>query len=55
MTINEVENVPYIYSNLFSYNMGIKNGFSLSNEGSSICLTKESATKAFDRVIKIVS
>lgn len=49
--INEVKYVPNLYANLFSINKAIKNGFNLSNNGTSICLTKGSASITFDRVI----
>ena len=42
--INEVKYVPKLCANLFSINKAIKNGFNLSNNGISICLTKGSAS-----------
>ena len=55
ITINEVKYVPKLCANLFSINKAIKNGFSLSNKGTSICLTKGSASITFDRVINTLS
>ena len=53
--INEVKYVPNLCANLFSINKAIKNGFNLSNNGTSICLTKGSASITFDRVINTLS
>jgi hypothetical protein len=55
ITINKVKYVPKLCANLFSINMAIKNGFSLSNKVTSICLTKGSASITFDRVINTLS
>ena len=55
VTINEVKYVPDLCVNLFSINKAIKTGFNLSNNGTTICLTKGSASIAFDRVIKTLS
>jgi hypothetical protein len=51
ITINKVKYVPKLCANLFSINKAIKNGFNLSNKGTSICLTKGSASIIFDRII----
>jgi hypothetical protein len=40
---------------MFSINKAIKNGFNLSNKGTSIYLTKEPASITFDRVINTLS
>jgi hypothetical protein len=55
ITIKEVKYVPKLCANLFSINKAIKNGFNLSNKGTSICLTKGSASIIFDRVINTMS
>ena len=55
ITIKEVKFVPNLCANLFSINKAIKNGFNLSNKGTSICLTKGSSSITFDRVIKTLS
>ena len=55
ITIHEVKYVPNLCANLFSINKAIKNGFNLSNKGTSICLTKGSASITFDRVINTLS
>ena len=55
ITIHEVKNVPNICDDLFSINKAIKSGFSLSNNGKSICLTKGYASITFDRVINTLS
>jgi hypothetical protein len=55
ITINKDKFVPKLCANLFSINKAIKNGFSLSNKGTSICLTKGSASITFDRVINALS
>jgi hypothetical protein len=39
--INEVKYVPNLCANLLSINKAIKNGFNLSNNGTSICLTRD--------------
>jgi hypothetical protein len=52
ITINKVKYVPKLCANLFSINKAIKNGFSLGNKGTSICL---SASVTFDRVISTLS
>jgi hypothetical protein len=55
ITINKVKYVPKLCANLFSINKAMKNGFSLSNKGTSICWTKGSASITFDRVINTLS
>jgi hypothetical protein len=54
-TINEFKCDPNLCANLFSIKKAIKNGFILSNNGTSICLTKRSASITFDRVINTLS
>jgi hypothetical protein len=53
--INEDKYVPNLCANLFSISKAIKNGFKLSNNGTSICLTKGSASITFDRVTNTLS
>jgi hypothetical protein len=53
--INEVKYAPNLCANLLSINKAIKNGFKLSNNGTSICLTKGSASITFDRIINTLS
>jgi gag-polypeptide of LTR copia-type len=53
--INEVKYVPNLCANLHSINKAIKNGFNLRNNGTSICLTKGSASITFDRIINTLS
>jgi hypothetical protein len=55
VTINEVKYVPHLCANLLSINKAIKNGFNLSNNGTSICLTKGSASITFDRIMNTLS
>ena len=52
VTLHEVKYVPELWVNLFSINKALKNGFSLSNKGVSICLSKGSASVTFDRVFR---
>jgi hypothetical protein len=44
-----------LFFQISSINKSIKDGFSLSNKGTSINLTKESASIIFDRVINTIS
>jgi hypothetical protein len=55
ITINAVKYVPNLCAYLFSINKAIKNGFNLSNNGTSICLTKGSASITFFRIINTLS
>jgi hypothetical protein len=41
VTLKEVKYVPELWVNLFSMNKALKNGFKLSNDGISICISKE--------------
>jgi hypothetical protein len=55
ITINKVKYVPKLCANLFIINKAIQNGFNLSNQGTSIFLTKRSASITFNRVINTLS
>jgi hypothetical protein len=55
ISINKVKYVPKLCANLFSINKAINDGFSLSNKGTSISLTKGSSSIIFDRVINTMS
>ena len=52
IVISEVKYVSDSCANLLSVNKAIKSGFSTSNEGECITLTKVSVSITFDRVIK---
>ena len=52
VTLYEVKYVPELWMNLFSLNKALKNGYTLSNKGLSICLTKGPCSVTFDRVIR---
>lgn len=53
--INEVHYGQNLCANLFSINKAIKNGFNLRNDGTSICLTRGSASITFHSVINTLS
>jgi hypothetical protein len=55
ITINKVKYVPNLCYNLFRINNAIMNRFKLRNNGTSIRLTKGSASITFDRVINTLS
>jgi hypothetical protein len=52
VTLYEVKYVPELWINLFSLNKVVKNGYTLSNKGLSICLSKGPCSVTFDRVIR---
>jgi hypothetical protein len=52
VTLYEVKYVPELWMNLFSLNKALKNGYTLSNKGLSICLSKGPCSVTFDRVIR---
>ena len=49
--LKEVKYVPELWVNLFSINKALKNGFKLSNDGISICLSKGPVSLSFDQII----
>jgi hypothetical protein len=51
VTLCEVKYVPELWMNLFSLNKALKNGYTLSNKGLSICLSKGPCLVTFDRLI----
>jgi hypothetical protein len=52
MPATKVKYVPELWMNLFSLNKALKNGYTLSNKGLSICLSNKSpCSVTFDRVI----
>jgi hypothetical protein len=55
MTLHDVKFVPDLCVNLFSLNRALQNGFKLSNENVSICLSKGSVTLVFDQIIKTIN
>jgi hypothetical protein len=52
VTLYEVKYVPKLWMNLFSLNKALKNGYTLSNKGLSIFLSKGPSSVTFDRVIR---
>jgi hypothetical protein len=54
VSLNNVKFVPEICSNLFRLNKALINGFTLSNDGAIVSLTKKYVTLTFDVVIKTV-
>ena len=51
VVLKEVKYVPELWVNLFSINKALKNGFKLSNDGISICLSKGPIWLSFDQII----
>jgi hypothetical protein len=54
VSLKNVKFVPGICSNLFSLNKALMNGFTLSNNGVTVSLSKKHVTLTFDVVIKTV-
>jgi hypothetical protein len=52
VTLNNVNCVPEICSNLFSLNKALRNGLKLSNDDVIVSLMKKHVTLTFDRIIK---
>ena len=51
-TLQEVKYVPELWVNLLRISKELKNGFNLSNQSVSICLSKGPVSVTFDRVMK---
>jgi hypothetical protein len=52
VTLYEVKYVPKLWMHLFSLNKALKNGYTLSNKGLSICLSKGPSLVTFDRLFR---